>query len=58
MQLMKKFTSRLNLHICPETYDKIEKVATKKGIKPGSMTRSILLKWVREQEIKDRKGRG
>jgi hypothetical protein len=50
MHLRKQFTKQLNLNVCPETYDKIEKVASELGIKTGSMARQILKQWVKEQD--------
>ena len=45
MQFMKEFTRRLNLYICPETYAKIEKEATKQGRKTGNYARRLLDEW-------------
>lgn len=50
MHLMKKFTERLNLYVCPKTYNTIKQVATQEGRKTGSMARSILQRWAKEQE--------
>ena len=55
MQFMKQFTRRLNLYICPETYAKIEREATKEGRKTGNYARRLLDEWAksRKEQIND-----
>lgn len=56
MLFMNKFTKRLNLNICPITYDKINEVATQQGRKTGSMARLILQEWAMtmKEQLNDR----
>jgi hypothetical protein len=50
MQLMKQFTRRLNLYICPETYAKIEQEAENQGRKTGNYARRLLDEWAMNRE--------
>ena len=54
MNLMDKHTRRLNLYICPETYDKLQQVAIQEGRKTGSLARRLLNRWT-ENRINEKK---
>ena len=56
MNLMTKHTKRLNLFICPETYDVLQQVAIQEGRKTGSLARHLLNSWAerRNHRVKNR----
>ena len=56
MNLMTKHTKRLNLYICPKTFDQLQQVAIQEGRKTGSLARHLLNRWAesRNQRVKKR----
>lgn len=55
MNLMQKHTRRLNLYICPETYDQLERVAEQEGRKVGSLARHLLNRWAESKDNHEKK---
>jgi hypothetical protein len=53
MNLMTKHTKRLNLFICPETYDQLQQVAIQEGRKTGSLARHLLNRWAKNRENRE-----
>ena len=58
MNFMKRFSKRLNINICPDTYKRIEQEAISEGRKTGNMTRIILDEWAMNRKILQSDKRG
>ena len=53
MNFTEQYPKRLNVNICPETYSKIQRVATMEGRKPGNKARQILDRWAMNSHEED-----
>ena len=57
MKLMDKFSKRLNLNICPKTYDRLRQEASNQGRVTGNMARVILDRWAMDMNGDKQNGR-
>jgi len=47
---MKQFTKRLNLNLCPATYNWLKQEATNEGRKTGNYVRRLLDEWAKDRQ--------